>query len=323
MRSKLLLFSILVAGLSSTAQGTAPTNKSRCVVSLVQYPIEGNKSVDQIIAKMDGFLKEASESNADLVVFPELMTFDAWRVAEVESNLIPSDQEREETIRIAREVTPKFLAAVPALVEKYNVAILAGTTPRIEDDRLFNTCELFFQDGTKVRQNKLYPTRWERLAGISSGDELHVFKTPWGRASILTCFDIEFPDVSVALAKQTPPSLILVPSMTESISGLQRVRWCGQARAVELHAYVLVSGTIGDPSPDWHHFGQAAFFGPRESAFDPEPQLGQLNEPTVLTVSLDMLKLENSRKQTAFYPAAEIADGDQSREIKIRLEEGR
>ncbi len=289
---------------SSQAQDTLSDDAAFKVAS-VQYHIEGNRSIDQLLAKMERCVKQGVDDEADCVVFPELITFDTWRVHEVESHATPTPEEIAETRRIAEQVTPDYLKRTAELAIKYDVDILAGTTARFQDNAIFNTAFLFFRDGTHVSQDKLYPTQWERMVGIESGKELRTFDARWGKSVILTCYDIEFPDVSALLVSEQPET-IFVPSMTESTSGLQRVRWCSQARAVEHHAFVVVSGTVGKPSASWEHFGQAAVIAPRDKFFEGEPNVGPLNEPFVLSVRLNMQRLRESRGESVFIPSLDM-----------------
>lgn len=287
------LFSLLlsVMGLQSVlhaADDQLPKNEIR--IAAVQYEIQGNQTAEQLLAKLEAAVVDGGAAEADCIVFPELITFDSWRVDEIESHAVPSQQEIEETRRIATEITPIFLRGMAALAEKYRVDILAGSTPFIEGGSIFNSAHLFFRDGNSFRQDKLYPTHWELKAGISPGSELATCDTRWGKFAILTCYDVEFPDVSSLLVSERP-EIIFVPSMTESESGLQRVRWCAQARAVEHHAFVVVAGTVGSPSKSWHHFGQSVFLAPRDSRFADGPVTGAPGRAMVLTHPLNLQAL--------------------------------
>ncbi len=297
------------------ADDQLPMNGVR--VAAVQYEIQGNQTAGQLLAKLEAAVVEAVAAEADCIVFPELVTFDSWRVDEIESHAIPSQQEIEETRRIATEITPVFLRGIAALAEKYQVDILAGSTPLIEGRSIFNSAHLFFRDGSSFRQDKLYPTHWELKAGISPGSELAICEARWGRFAILTCYDVEFPDVSSLLVPERP-EMIFVPSMTESESGLHRVRWCAQARAVEHHAFVVVAGTVGNPSENWHHFGQSAFLAPRDSRFAAGPVTGQPGRAMVVTNTLDLQLLRESRQATEFNPSADITSRPVESPVRLR-----
>lgn len=297
------------------ADDPLPMNEVR--IAAVQYEIQGNQTAEQLMAKLEAVVVEGIAAEADCIVFPELTTFDTWRVNEIESHAVPSQQEVAETRRIATEVTPIFLRGMAALADKYQVDILAGSTPYIDGSKVFNSAHLFFRDGSSFRQDKLYPTHWELKAGISQGSELATCETRWGKCAILTCYDVEFPDVSSLLVSERP-EIIFVPSMTESESGLQRVRWCAQARAVEHHAFVIVAGTVGSPSKSWHHFGQAAFLAPRDSRFVDGPVTGQLGQAMVVTHLLNVQALRESRQVTEFNPSADMTSRPANSPVRLR-----
>lgn len=314
------LFSLLlsVLGLQPAlypADGSLPMNEVR--IAAVQYAIQGNQTAEQLLAKLEAAVVEGVTAEAECIVFPELITFDSWRVDQVESHAVPSEQEVAETRRIATEVTPIFLRGMAALAEKYQVDILAGSTPCIDGSSIFNSAYLFFRDGSSFRQDKLYPTHWELKAGISPGSELATCDTRWGKCAILTCYDVEFPDVS-SLLVSAHPEIIFVPSMTESESGLQRVRWCAQARAVEHHAFVIVAGTVGSPSESWHHFGQAAFLAPRDSRFVDGPVTGHPGQAMAVTHLLNLQALRESRLATEFNPSADMTSRPVNSPVRLR-----
>lgn len=304
--TQLLTLAVSILGFQleiRAADTKVPMNEVR--IAAIQYEIEGDQTAKQLMAKMEAAVKEGVAAEADCIVFPELVTFDTWRVHEVESHLVPSLLEVSETRRIATEITPVFLRGMAELAEKYNVDILAGTTPLIDGSSIFNAAHLFLRDGRSFRQDKLYPTHWELKAGISPGNELATCDTRWGKCAILTCYDVEFPDVSTLLVPERP-EVIFVPSMTESEAGLQRVRWCAQARSIEHHAFVVVAGTVGSPSESWRHFGQSAFLAPRDSRFFSKPIQGRAGEAMVLTHPLDLQALRDNRQSTEFNPSADM-----------------
>lgn len=304
----LLLVLILSNGCASTKTTqndaliritTTPTTASqpKLRIATVQYPIEGNQTLKTFLAKIERYVSEAHQRHADLIVFPELIALDAWPLASKESDTLLARQ-------IAEKITPEFFTFVKTLSKKYKVAILAGSAPRQIEDKIRNTALLAFADGRTIMQDKLFLTSWERDVKWQAGERLEVFDTPWGRTAILICYDVEFPRISQALAR-VAPELLLVPSMTESKSGLERVRWSAQARAVEHHAYVVVSGTVGSPTTSWNHFGQNLLLSPRDTEFAKAPIIGKRGEASIVHGVLDFEKLRKSRATTKFYPAKE------------------
>ncbi|GEM_PF-5992549 len=128
-----------------------------------------------------------------------------------------------------------------------------------------------------------------RLACAAEGRVLHTFKiklTPWEKKlkqgqdiltfdfrgvtiAILICFDIEFPELAVAL-KQTGVELLIVPSATETDQGYYRVSRCASARAVELGCAVVTCHLIGETDLELLdvNVGANNMFLPAQSGFD-------------------------------------------------------
>ncbi len=278
-------------------------------VASVQFPIQGNQSSAQLLAKIEGYVKQAVKKDVELVVFPEFVALDAWPIPikeEKPQHLVEPNEksDREIVQQIAKITTPDFFAGVKRLARKYNIAILAGSAPRFEKTLMYNTAIMVFPDGRQFQQDKINLTKWERDVGFLPGKQLMVTQTPWGQAAILICYDTEFPDLSAALMPYNL-SLIFVPSMTESQQGLNRVRCTAQARAIEHHAYVILSGTVGEPSPDWQHFGQSAILSPSETPFPNLIIEGERNRSDMVIQNLDLNCLAQSKKASEFHPAAD------------------
>ena len=260
----------------------------------MQYRIRLGVPLDDVLAQVRARVTEAARAGAVLVVLPELFVLDGWPAL--------VDDEPAYVRSVAETVSPTVLETLRALARSRGVAILGGSMPESRDGRLYNTARLVFPDGREVRQDKMFPTRWGRAMGMTPGDGLEVFDAPWGRSVILVCYDVEFPTLSARLGPERP-EVILVPSMTESVHGLNRVRWSAQARAVEHHAFVVIAGTVGRPQPSWQHFGQAVFLTPRSEGFPGVLNEGPLGAPGVVLGDLDLERLRASRDRTGFYPA--------------------
>lgn len=279
---------------------------SSLLISTAQYPIEGNQSGAAVLEKCEKFLKEAIAASAQVIVFPELVTLDAWPVArDADKKAFESD--REIVMRIAQQITPSFFSGMQDLAKQHEVIILAGSSPHLVDNRLVNRSILFFPDGTQLCQDKLFLTNWERKAGFSPGDQLTVGATSWGKFAILICYDVEFAEIS-AMLTSLKPEVIFVPSMTESVQGLERVRWSAQARAVEQHAFVVISSTVGQTSPTWLHEGQSAILAPPSREFPNAAPVGKRNQRDLVFSRLNLDELRASRKATEFYPARDAQD---------------
>lgn len=265
-------------------------------VAAVQFPLAEGQSQEQLFKKMLSFIEEAKNNGAEMIVFPELITTELvnWYQGSYTAQLED----------IAQNFTPTYIDWLKQQSIKFKVSILGGSTPRLVDRKIFNTAVLTAADGQVYLQDKIFLTPDEKNWNWSTGTELKVFDTPWGKTVIAICFDSEFPVISQMLAK-AKPEVILVPSWTSSQSGLNRVDWTAKARAVEHFAYVIKTGTVPDVDSTQPHFGQASIITPQERGFPVTPIDGELNKVSIIYGDLDLKLLRERRTQTGYYPAKE------------------
>ena len=262
-------------------------------VALVQYPLVGYLSVDQLFSKVKTFVLKASQDGAQVVLIPELFTLD---LLDFSRPVVPQFDP------IIDELYPTFMIEMQKLADELNIYVLAGSTPVKVKTRIRNRSFLFGPHSTPVFQDKIFLTPDEVEWGWEGADTLRVIETPWGKTAIVICYDSEFPLISQTLA-QHEINLILIPSMTGE-EGFTRVRWAAQSRTVEHLAYVCVTGISGDPAPSWGMKAQAAVLGPSLSGFTPLIAEGRINqESEVVFAALNMSALVEAKMAGDYYPA--------------------
>lgn len=283
-------------------------------VAMVQYPIVGQLSYDQFINKVEGYIQQASENQANMIVFPE---FNSADLIDTNASTVKIVQDFE---IIAQKYTDLYFQKLSELSEKYNMVIVGGSIPRKDAQHIRNTCPIAFPNSELVQQDKIYLTPTEKQWGWQNGSSLNVVQSAIGKTAVLMCHDSEFPDISAKLAEHKP-EILIVPSMTESIHGMNRVLWSAQARAVEHRAYVLVTGTVADNSnPRWLHFGRAVAITPSDSGFQEGVMvMGNLNSDEIVFVDLDMTKLRESRQDSRVWPARDLLQRQEPLDLETRI----
>ena len=272
-------------------------------VGAVAYAIQGGRTLESFLNRVDEWFKKARAEGVELLLFPELFVAD----------LLPSGakvvSQREEVAlweQLAREQFAPLLEGFERLSRHWSINTVFGSLPRWGDGAVLNSAPVVFQGRRPVLQDKLFITPCEdRIWKWQNGSILHRISAPWGDGVVLICHDVEVPQISQLLVEEAP-EWILVPSCTGSQMGLNRVRWCSQARAVEHHAYVLQTSTLG-PGPATpnmnEHTGQAALITPCDLAYEGMAKVGTLNQEELLVGSLDFGLLRKMRKQSLVYPA--------------------
>ncbi len=157
---------------------------------------------------------------------------------------------------------------------------------------------------------------------VSPGTRLRVFDTAIGRLAVAICYDVEFPELARAAARQGA-YLLVVPSCTEDRQGFLRVRYCAQARAIENQLYVIHASTVGSlpmvPAVSMN-FGQASILTPSDFPFSRDGILaeGVPNQESMLIGELNMETIEDSRVHGTVVP---LWDSRTTAEVVSTLEE--
>ncbi len=189
-----------------------------------------------------------------------------------------------------------------SLAKDTGMYLIGGTHVIRQNGKLYNVAHLFTPDGHIHQQAKLHITPTEvNEWNIAPGDGVHVFETDKATIAILTCYDIEFPEI-VRMARAKGADVIFCPSCTDDRHGFYRVRYCCHARAIENEVYVVTTGTVGSlPTVDFMraNFGQAAVITPNDIPFPPGGVLavGEINDDMIVTADLDLSLLRKVREK--------------------------
>nr|WP_319387222.1 nitrilase-related carbon-nitrogen hydrolase [uncultured Roseibium sp.] len=197
-------------------------------------------SVDALARAIKDEMRKAAEAGAKLLMLPEY--FIECCLAFKPAGL-PPDRE----MAFLADVGNDLLNLLAPLPQEHGISVLVGTVPVKTDAGITNTAFLLTADGRRIRQDKLCLTPFEQdpdTWNLTPGNQLAVFELDGLKMAILICLDVEMPALSCLLAK-ADLDLILVPSMTEKLSGYHRVYGCAKARAVELMCAVAVCGVVG------------------------------------------------------------------------------
>ncbi|KAF0819854.1 MULTISPECIES: carbon-nitrogen hydrolase family protein [unclassified Cytobacillus] len=263
-------------------------------VSAVQYHLHTIRSFEEFASQCEHYIKTAQEFGSEFVLFPEFFTTQLLSIG--------SEQGTSLTINELPGFTEQYKNLFSDFAKQTNMHIIGGTHVINRDGRLYNTAHLFYPDGRIEEQAKLHITPTEvHEWNMSPGEGLRVFDTDKGRIAILTCYDIEFPEI-VRLAKAKGADVIFCPSCTDDRHGFHRVRYTSHARAIENQVYVVVTGTIGSlPTVDFMraNFGQAAVITPNDIPFPPKGIMveGELNDDMIVTADLDLSLLYEVRER--------------------------
>ncbi|MFD2791379.1 Aliphatic amidase [Arenibacter antarcticus] len=263
-----------------------PSTSKRVVrLGLIQWQMRSYKNLDDVLQQAEFFIDSVSGYRSDFALFPEF--FNAPLMAE------DNHLSEPEAIRKLAMHTATIVKKFSELAISYNINIITGSMPEMQDGKLYNVGYLCKRDGTKERYEKLHITPDEaRVWGMQGGNQLKTFDTDCGKIGVLICYDSEFPELSRLLADEGM-DILFIPFLTDTQNGYSRVRYCAQARAIENECYVAIAGSVGN-LPKVHNmdiqYAQSMVFTPCDFAF---PANGIKAEATpntemILIVDLDL-----------------------------------
>jgi predicted amidohydrolase len=263
--------------------------KSVIRLGLVQWQMRSYKTFDDLIEQVEFFVDAVSGYRCDFALFPEY--FNAPLMQEYNHLSEP------EAIRRLARYTPQIRDKMMELAMQYNINIITGSMPNLEDGVLKNIGFLCKRDGGLEQYEKIHVTPDEKkIWGLTGGNTVKTFDTDCGKIGILICYDVEFPELSRKLANEGM-KMLFVPYLTDTQNGFSRVRHCAQARAIENECYVAIAGSVGN-LPKVHNmdiqYAQSMVLTPCDFAF---PASGVKSEATANTemilvadVDLDLLR---------------------------------
>jgi predicted amidohydrolase len=261
--------------------------------SAVQYHLHTIRSFDEFARQVEHYVKTAQEFGTDFVLFPEFFTTQLMSIGDSEGKPL--------TIQDLPDFTEQYRSLFINLAIQSGMHIIGGTHIIRKEGKLYNVAHLFYPDGRVAEQAKLHLTPTEiHEWNITPGEGLEVFETSKGTISLLTCYDIEFPEI-VRMAKAKGADVIFCPSCTDDRHGFHRVRYTAHARTIENQVYVVTTGTVGSlPTVDFMraNFGQAAIITPNDIPFPPRGILaeGEINQDMIVTADLNLELLYKVRE---------------------------
>ncbi len=294
--------------------------RERIRVASLQYFIRPVETFKQFEEQAGALVETAADYGCHLVVFPEYFTVQLLTLGNVRRPIT-------EQIRDLAGQVPRFVEMFAKLARRHKIYIVAGTIPVAEERTglVHNDSFFFSPSGEYGVQGKLHMTRFETEEWkVAPRARLKVFETDFGRLAINICYDIEFPELARAAARQGA-HIIVVPSCTDDRQGFLRVRYCAHARAIENQLYVVHSGTVGSlpmmPAVSLN-YGQAAILTPSDFAFSRDGILaegnynqemmviGELNLKTISAgrASGTVLPLRDSERTASVISKTEVVD---------------
>lgn len=265
------------------------TTKSVVRLGLIQWQMRSLSNLEALFEQAEFFIDTVSGYGSDFALFPELFTAPLM----ADFNHLSEAEAIKELAKHTEDVKLKF----QEYAISYNINIITGSMPLIENGHVYNVGFLCKRDGTNEMYRKIHITPNEVFYwGITGGDTIQTFDTDCGKIGIVICYDVEFPELSRLMADEGM-NILFVPFLTDTQNAYTRVKHCAQARAIENECYVAITGCVGN-LPKVNNmdiqYAQAAVFTPSDFAFPSNGIKAEATPNTEMTlivdVDIDMLK---------------------------------
>ncbi|KAH1393325.1 hypothetical protein KXX35_008835 [Aspergillus fumigatus] len=243
-------------------------------------------SMTSNLAQCQTLVRKAVASGAKALFLPEAADYIASSPAESIS-LVRSVQDSVFVQGLQREARQANLHINVGIHEPAPNGKVKNTLIWIDDNGIitqrYQKIHLFdvdIKDGPVLKES----------ASVEKGREiLPPFDTPLGRVGLSICFDLRFPEISLALKRQnaqiiTYPSAFTVPTGQAHWEALLR------ARAIETQAYVIAAAQSGPHNEKRRSYGHSMIVNPWGEIV---AKLGdEYREPGIATAEIDLNLLE-------------------------------
>lgn len=219
------------------------------------------QSFNQFANNIERLTKQAKGKGAEVVVFPE----------DDSVNLINDlPWNKQSIIKLSKYYT-KTKDLISQLSKKYKIILISGTIAKDDNGKISNTVIIGLPNGQIIENDKIYLTPEERNVGYTKyGKNILVLNYKGAKIVILVCYTSEFPNISLELSK-IKPDIIIVPSYTNDLYGLNRVHTALKMLSIQNFAYGVVvgmaSGSDKDHTQGIDGVSQILFTSPQNKAF--------------------------------------------------------
>jgi len=229
-----------------------PTFKAACI-----QVNAGNEMAVNLAAASD-LVRRARDAGAELVLMPENVAMMEWGRANIVGKAMP-------------EATHTALTAFQDLARETGLWLHCGSLSCLLDNgRVANRTLVLNPHGQIVgRYDKIHMfdvdlgngEAYRESATFEPGAEAVTVALPWGKLGLSICYDLRFPHLFRALAKQGADFLTTPAAFTRT-TGMAHWHVLQRARAIESGAYVFAPAQCGTHVGGRQTYGHALIVAP-------------------------------------------------------------
>ncbi|HEY9362511.1 MAG TPA: GNAT family N-acetyltransferase, partial [Chitinophagaceae bacterium] len=132
-------------------------------IGCVQWQVRPYNKMDDLIQSVEYFVDAVSDYESDFILFPEMFNAPLMGLF----NDLPAVQ----AVRELAKFTPQLVEELSRLAISYNVNIVGGSMPMIENDELYNTSYFYHRNGKIEYSHKIHITPSEEYEWAMKGGD--------------------------------------------------------------------------------------------------------------------------------------------------------
>ena len=252
-------------------------------VGLIQMKVEENKK--QNLLKASQLVSEISIEKPDIVILPEMFS------CPYDSRNFPLYAEEE------GDYSFNFLSN---MAKTNSIYLIAGSIPEKEGEKIYNTSYVFNRQGKKIgRHRKIHlfdidiknKQKFKESDTLSSGNEVTVFDTEFGKIGLCICYDFRFPELARLMVNKGAKAII-VPASFNMTTGPAHWHIMFRSRALDNQVYTIGCSPSRDYNSSYISYGHSLIVSPFGEI------LCELDEKeNLITYSIDLDYIDQVREE--------------------------
>lgn len=250
-------------------------------VAVVQLKSSSDKSAN--LHKAKEYIQKAKKLGADFVLLPEM--YMAFLHPELGINRYAA---------IAEALDGPFVNGLAECARENQVYVICGIfeSKSGENDRAYNTTIFLNRNGDLLqayRKTHLYDAfNYKESDSIIPGpNPQDVIETEFGKAGLMVCYEIRFPEISRRLAIKGADFFFIPAAWLDGVMKEEHWKTLLRARAIENTVYVFAADQIGN-----HFSGQSMIIDPMGVV---KANAGE--EETIILSEIDLDRIKRVREK--------------------------
>jgi predicted amidohydrolase len=256
-------------------------NKENIKVSAVSMEIMRFRDMPEYVDYINSFVRKAAVSGAQLVCFPELCGLLPLSLIPLFDKIVGSFtgkdnmknkkqyDNREPVLSrgikgILKDTYYIHTRLFKELSKAYGIYIMSGCIYTVVGDRLYNRAHLFDKNGELAgTQDKAHLVSFEKELGLSTAEDLAVYRTELGNIAFPICMDATYYE-TFKIVKSKGAQIVIIPiANMENYNYYMSLRGI-EPRIQESRLYGIKSALVGGYSLGLNFSGLSGIFAPVE-----------------------------------------------------------